>query len=101
MLDHDLAIGFEKLLSYEVLQLLKINGIKLIKIPEDEFIKSKSLAVNILTLSPRNLVAINGYHKTVDLLFNAGCNVNLFEGSELCIKAEGGPTCLTRPILRN
>ena len=101
MLDHDLAIGYEKLLSYEVLQLLKINGIKLIKIPEDEFINSKSLAVNILALSPRNLVAINGYPQTIDLLHNEGCKVNLFEGGEICIKTEGGPTCLTRAILRS
>ena len=28
------------------------------------------------------------------------CKINLFSGKELCIKMEGGPTCLTRPILR-
>ena len=60
--------------------------------------ESKTLAVNILALSPRNLVVMKGYPKTIDLLIKSGCKINLFSGSELCIKAEGGATCLTRPI---
>ena len=36
----------------------------------------------------------------VDLLLNEGSKIKLFNGNELCIKAEGGPTCLTRAILR-
>ena len=48
-----------------------------------------------------NLVLINGYPKTQKLLLDEGNELNLFNGSELCIKAEGGPTCLTRAILRN
>ena len=43
---------------------------------------------------------MNGYPKTNELLLNENCNLNLFNGNELCIKAEGGPTCLTRAILR-
>ncbi|MFN2165709.1 MAG: amidinotransferase, partial [Anaerolineae bacterium] len=30
----------------------------------------------------------------------AGCQVQTYEGKEISLKAEGGPTCLTRPILR-
>ena len=41
------------------------------------------------------------YPKTCELLDNNGCQLHLFSGKELCIKTEGGPTCLTRPILRN
>ena len=59
------------------------------------------LAVNILALSPRNLVLLSGYEKTNELLIKENCILNLFDGNELCIKAEGGPTCLTRPILRH
>ena len=101
MLDHDLAIGNEKLLPLDLRNILKKNGVELLNIPEDEYLNSNSLAVNILALAPRNLVSIGGYPKTLDLLSKSKCKLNLFSGSELCIKAEGGPTCLTRAILRN
>lgn len=101
MLDHDLAIGCERLLPSELKNILKKNGVELLCIPEDEYFASSTLAVNILALSPRNLVTIQGYPKTLELLLKSKCKINLFSGNELCIKAEGGPTCLTRPIWRN
>ena len=100
MLDEDLAIGCLSLLPLDIIKFFNQNNIKIIAIPEDEYFDSKTLAVNILTLSPRNLVALKGYPKTNDLLYKSKCKINLFSGSELCIKAEGGPTCLTRPIWR-
>lgn len=100
MLDEDLAIGCLSLFPLDLINLLDNCNIKVIEIPEDEYFNSKTLAVNVLALSPRNLVAMKGYPKTIDLLYKSGCKINLFSGSELCIKAEGGPTCLTRPIWR-
>ena len=81
--------------------ILKKNGVELLNIPEDEYFDSNTLAVNILALAPRNLVSLDGYPKTLDLLSKSKCKLNLFSGSELCIKAEGGPTCLTRAIWRS
>ena len=101
MLDHDLAIGCKSLLPDDLRAILKNNGIQLIAMPEDEFFKSKTLGINILALSPRNLVTIEGCTKTLDLLSHSGCTLNLFNGNEFCIRAEGGPTCLTRAIWRN
>ena len=101
MLDHDLAIGCRSLLPMDLITVLKNNGIKLINMPEDEFFKSSTLGVNILALSPRNLVAMKGCAKTLDLLSNAGCTLSLFQGKDLCTRMEGGPTCLTRAIWRN
>ena len=100
MLDDNLAIACISLLPEDLSNLLKENDIEIIKIPEDEYLESKTLSVNILALSPRNLVAMKGYPKTIDLLIKSGCKINLFSGNELCIKAEGGATCLTRPIWR-
>ena len=100
MLDEDLVIGCISLIPEELKIEFKKNSIKLIAIPEDEYFKSKTLAINILALSPRKLVFLKGNYKTTDLLINENCEIELFEGKELCIKAEGGPTCLTRPILR-
>jgi len=34
-------------------------------------------------------------------LEEVGCTVHTFPGDPLSFKAEGGPTCLTRPILRD
>ena len=101
MLDHDLAIGCEKLLPLDLKNTLKKNGVELLSIPEDEYFDSNTLAVNVLALAPRNLVSLDGYSKTLDLLSKSNCKLNLFSGSDLCIKAEGGPTCLTRAIWRN
>jgi N-dimethylarginine dimethylaminohydrolase len=100
MLDHNLAIGCLSLLPENVINILKNQNIELIEIPEDEYFNSKTLSVNILALSPRNLVAMKDYPKTIELLIKSGCKINLFSGNELCIKAEGGATCLTRPIWR-
>ena len=100
MLDNDLIIGYDKFISNDLVKIFNKNNIKVISIPEDDYLISKSLAINILALSPRNLIMLKGYNKTAELLINHNCKLNFFDGNELCIKAEGGPTCLTRPLLR-
>jgi len=57
--------------------------------------------LNGLALSTSKLIMVDGFDDTKKLLEDAGCIVETFDGSELCIKAEGGPTCLTRPIYRS
>ena len=82
------------------MNILNKNNIDLLAIPENEFFESKTLAVNILALSPRNLVLMKEFPKTIELLIKNKCNMKFFSGKELCIKMQGGPTCLTRTILR-
>jgi len=101
MLDHDLALIYRPLFPVRLQQFLEQRGVECLVAPEDEFMSSGSLSVNVLTLSPRNCVMVAGFPKTLDLLEAAGCSVSTFPGDELCLKAEGGPTCLTRPILRS
>ena len=100
MLDHDLAIGCKSLISSELKEIFNKNSVKIISIPEDEYFNSETMAVNCLALSPRNLVLIKGYPKTEDVLVREGNKLNLFNGDDLCKKAEGGPTCLTRALIR-
>ena len=100
MLDHDLALIYRPLFPVRLKRFLEQRGIKCLAAPEEEFMSSGSLSVNVLTLAPRNCVMIEGFPKTLKLLQAAGCTVSTFPGDELCLKAEGGPTCLTRPILR-
>ena len=100
MLDHDLALTYQPLLPVRLRQFLDQRGIKYLAAPEDEFLSSGSLSLNILTLAPRKCVTVAGFPKTLEMMQQAGCEISTFSGAELCLKAEGGPTCLTRPILR-
>jgi len=100
MLDHDLALIYHPLFPVRLQRLLEQRGIECLPAPECEFISSSSLSVNVLTLAPRNCVMVDGFPDTLKLMQAAGCIVSTFPGDELCLKAEGGPTCLTRPLQR-
>jgi len=60
-----------------------------------------SLACNVLALGHSRLLAIEENPSTNARLRQAGFDVRTFPGSELCINGSGGPTCLTRPLLRS
>ena len=34
-------------------------------------------------------------------LEKSGCKIRFYKGDEISRKGEGGPTCLTRPLIRN
>ncbi|TIX37549.1 MAG: amidinotransferase, partial [Mesorhizobium sp.] len=58
------------------------------------------LSLNVLPIAPRQVIAVAGFPKTAAAMQAAGCTVSTFEADALCIACEGGPTCLTRPVLR-
>ena len=58
------------------------------------------LSLNVLPTAPREVIAVAGFPKTKAAMEAAGCTVKTFEADALCIACEGGPTCLTRPVLR-
>jgi len=97
MLDHDLAVVYMPLLPVPFVELLNERGIELIEVPEEEY---PTMGPNVLALAPRRCLAIEGNPVTRDRLEAAGCEVLIYRGNELSLKAEGGATCLTRPILR-
>ncbi len=84
-------------LAVETLELLKDRGYNWIEIDASE---RDTLACNVLALGNKRLLAIEENHKTNARMRQAGFDVRTFPGSELCINGSGGPTCLTRPILR-
>ncbi|HEX3847104.1 MAG TPA: arginine deiminase family protein [Steroidobacteraceae bacterium] len=96
----DLALVFEPLLPAPFHQLLKARGICLVRAPADEFHASGGLSLNVLPTRPRQVIVVAGFPKTRRAMEEAGCAVESFEADALCIACEGGPTCLTRPILR-
>lgn len=80
--------------------LLKDSNIDLVIAPADEFEASFGLNLNVLPTSPDNCIMIDGFPKTKKVMEENGVTVHVFEGDALCMACEGGPTCLTNPILR-
>jgi dimethylargininase len=93
----DLAVVYLPLLPVRLVQLLRARGIELIEVPDDEFPTHGS---NVLALAPRIALALDGNPETRRRLEAAGVDVRVYSGDELSHKGDGGPTCLTRPILR-
>jgi len=84
-------------LAVETVELLQARGLRLIEI---DYSERESLACNVLALGRKKLLALAENAKTNRKLQEAGFDVRTFAGSELCINGSGGPTCLTRPVLR-
>lgn len=99
-LAEDLALVHAPLLPASFFLLLKERGIRMIVAPPEEFADSNGLNLNVLPTSPYKVIMIDGFPKTKAAMEAAGCEVQTFEADALCIACEGGPTCLTRPILR-
>ena len=97
MLDKDLAVVYERLFPIPFRELLLALGIKMIPIPDEEY---DSLGCNVLAIAPRHCLIRRGNNLTVQRLRDAGCRVEEFDGDNMCYKGSGGPTCLTRPVLR-
>ena len=97
LLDENLAVVYPPLLPVRLWAELDERGYKLVEVPEEEF---ASMGTNVLALGPRRCLMLEGNPITRERLVNAGCDVLLYEGTEISFKAEGGPTCLTRPLLR-
>ncbi|MFD1985132.1 dimethylarginine dimethylaminohydrolase family protein [Mesorhizobium newzealandense] len=96
----DLALVYAPLLPAAFYQLLRAHGIKLVEGDADEFHASNGLSLNVLPTAPRQVIAVAGFPRTAAAMQAAGCTVSTFEADALCIACEGGPTCLTRPVLR-
>jgi arginine deiminase len=50
---------------------------------------------------PGQVVVLDGNPRTRATLKSAGCEVHGYAGSEISLKGDGGPTCLTAPIWRD
>ena len=96
-LDRDLAVAHLPLMPVRLVELLAARGIQLVEVPPEEF---ESMAANVLALGPRIALALEGNDVTRRRMERAGVDVRVYAGDELSRKGDGGPTCLTRPLLR-
>jgi len=97
LLDERTALVDLPWLAVETVELLKSRGFNFIEIDASE---RETLACNVFALGNNRLLAVEENHSTNARLRQAGFDVRTFPGSELCLNGSGGPTCLTRPLLR-
>jgi dimethylargininase len=95
-LAEDLVVAYPPLLPTRLAQLLAERAIEIVPVPDNEF---ESMGANVLTLAPRVALVVDGNPETRRRLKQAGVEVLVYEGRELS-KGDGGPTCLTCPLLR-
>ncbi len=97
IVDHRLAVVYPEPLAAPFQQELKRRGFRLIEVPREEF---ATMGPNVLALRPGRCLMLEGNPVTRRRLEEAGCEVLTYRGDEISLRAEGGPTCLTRPLLR-
>ena len=84
-------------LAVETVELLRARNFRLLEI---DYAERDSLACNVLSLGSKRLITLEENPRTNEWLREAGFDVRTCPGSELCLNGSGGPTCLTRPLLR-
>jgi dimethylargininase len=94
----DLAVVYPRLLPVGLWELLRESSVGMIEVPDQEF---ATLGCNVLAIRPGVVVVANGNPVTRAALEARGCEVHAFEANEIGLNGSGGPTCLTRPILRD
>lgn len=97
LLDNDLAVVNSVRLPESFRNRLLARGFKLLDLPPPE---SARLACNILALAPRKCILLSGNPQTEARLIAEDVEVFTYSGKEISLKGSGGPTCLTRPLLR-
>ena len=95
-LDRDLVVAYPPLMPVRLVQLFEERGIEIVEVPDDEF---ATMGSNVLALGPRRALMLDHDVETRRRLERAGVDVTVYRGVELS-KGDGGPTCLTRPLLR-
>ena len=91
------AVVYSPLMSVKFRNFLLSMDYELIEVPDDEF---DTLGCNVLSLDHQTCMMVEGNPVTQKRIQSVGIEVVCFKGDEICIKGGGGPTCLTRPLLR-
>ncbi len=95
--DTNLVVVYSPLMPIAFRNVLIQKGYELIEVPDEEF---DTMGCNVLALAPRECLMVDGNPKTKAALERAGCKVITYKGEEISVKGGGGPTCLTRPVVR-
>jgi dimethylargininase len=93
----DLAVVYLPLLPVGLWELLRDLDVRMVEVPDDEF---PTLGCNVLAVRPGVVIMAEDNPRTAAALAAAGCEVHTYPATEIGINGSGGPTCMTRPILR-
>lgn len=96
-LDKDLALIYRALMPATFLAWLNDLGIRCVDVPDEEFL---TMGCNVLATAPRQVLMLDRLPMTRARLEAAGCQVTVYKGDHISRMGEGGPTCLTRPLVR-
>ena len=96
--DEGKLLVYSRLLPVPFRKRLLEMGFALLEVPDEEY---ATMATNVLAVAPGKCVALAGNPRTAEVLNKAGIEVSTYEGTEISRKGAGGPTCLTRPLLRS
>jgi len=94
----DLCVVFEPLAPVRLLEDLRERGIDWVAIDRESY---DAMGCNVLAVRPGIAVMVEGAPRVRRELERRGVEVHVYDGSELSLKGDGGPTCLTAPLLRN
>lgn len=97
LVDEKLAVVYLPLMPVPFWQYLTEQNFRFIEVSPEEF---ETMATNVLALAPGQCLMLAGNPITQQRLAAAGCEVLTYQGYEISLKAEGGATCLTRPLWR-
>lgn len=92
------AVVHQPMMAVAFVELLRELGWTFIDIPAEEF---DSMGCNVLALGQGRCVIANRNPGTSARLAEAGFTVLEYTGDHISHNRQGGPTCLTRPILRS
>jgi N-dimethylarginine dimethylaminohydrolase len=93
----DLAVVYPPLAPVALMETLAERGVRVVAADADEY---ETMGCNVLAVEPRRVVMLNGNPRIRAALESAGCEVHGYDGSDISVKGDGGPTCLTAPIWR-
>ena len=92
-----LCVVYEPLAPVRLLQDLRARGTDWIAIDHDSYV---AMGCNVLAVRPGVVVMVDAAPAVRRALERRGIEVHVYDGSELSLKGDGGPTCLTQPLLR-
>ena len=95
---YDKAVVYEPLAPVRLLEFLKSRGIRWLTVNDTEVFTQ---GANILTIEPNVVVLSAGNPEIEGKLREDGVNVHIFNGANVAVKGDGGPTCLTAPLTRS
>jgi len=91
-----LAVVYEPLAPVALLEALTERGIRWVAVSGEEY---AALGSNVLATGPGKVVMFDGAPNVTASLRDEGVEVTVVDCSEFAV-GDGGPTCLTRPLLR-